>query len=253
MSRTLRATSRAVPSDLLPESLRPQPGHIRTIAHRGDSSSAPENTIAAFDAAVAAGCDLIEIDVRIAADGVPVIIHDGSALRTTGIAADVARTSSDTLRAADAGSWFGPGFAGARVPTLAEVAEWGAAHPDVGWLVEFKGGWSAAQMDGPVATIRRHGLAGRTILQGFETETVAAARDVAPDLPRALLVYRPEHLDGLRACRSSGPPAATRSASCPSRCPASRCDCGRPATASTRGPSTSPTNGVRRVSRAWTA
>jgi glycerophosphoryl diester phosphodiesterase len=193
----LRATSRAVPSDRLPESLRPQPGHIRTIAHRGDSSSAPENTVAAFDAAVAAGSDLIEIDVRIAADGVPVIIHDKSALRTAGIDADVALTSSDTLGAADAGSWFGPGFAGARVPTFAEVAEWGVAHPDVGWLVEFKGSWTAAQMDGPVATIRRHGLAGRTILQGFETKTVEAARDVAPDLPRALLVFRPGHLAGL--------------------------------------------------------
>jgi glycerophosphoryl diester phosphodiesterase len=197
MSRTLRATSRAVPSDLLPESLRPQPGHIRTIAHRGDSSSAPENTIAAFDAAVAAGADLIEIDVRLTADGVAVIIHDASALRTTGIDADVALTSSETLIAADAGSWFGPGFADARVPTLGDVAEWGAAHPDVGWLVEFKGSWTAAQMDGTVATIRRHGLAGRTILQGFEHETVEAARDVAPDLPRALLVFRPEHLDGL--------------------------------------------------------
>jgi glycerophosphoryl diester phosphodiesterase len=193
----VRATSRAVPSDRLPEVLRPQPGHIRTVAHRGDSSSAPENTIASFDAAVAAGSDLIEIDVRIAADGVPVVMHDASALRTAGIDADVAMTSSDALGAADAGSWFDPGFAGARVPTLAEVAEWGAAHPDVGWLVEFKGSWTAEQMAGPVATIRSHGLAGRTILQGFETETVAAARDVAPDLPRALLVFRPEHLDGL--------------------------------------------------------
>ena len=78
-----------------------------------------------------------------------------------------------------------------------DVAEWGAAHPDVGWLVEFKGSWTAAQMDGPVATLRRHGLAGRTILQSFEPATVEAARDVAPDLPRALLVYRREHLDGL--------------------------------------------------------
>lgn len=193
----MRATSRAVPSDRLPEALRPQPGRIRTIAHRGDSSSAPENTIAAFDAAVAAGADLIEIDVRIAADGVPVVIHDDSALRTAGIAADVALTGSDTLTAADAGSWFGPGFAGVHVPTFVEAAEWGAAHPDIGWLVEFKGPWTDAQMDVPVAAIRHHGLAGRTILQGFEPETVAAARDVAPDLPRALLVFSPEHVDGL--------------------------------------------------------
>jgi glycerophosphoryl diester phosphodiesterase len=83
------------------------------------------------------------------------------------------------------------------VPTFAEVAEWGAGHPDVGWLVEFKGPWTPAQLAGPVATIRRHGLTGRTILQGFEEETVAAARDVAPDLPRALLVHRPEAFDVL--------------------------------------------------------
>ncbi|GAA0904806.1 glycerophosphodiester phosphodiesterase [Pseudonocardia zijingensis] len=186
------------PSDRLPESLRPEPGRIRTIAHRGDSSSAPENTIPAFDAAVAAGSDLIEIDVRIASDGVPVIMHDRSALRTTGLDAEVALTSSTTLGIADAGSWFAAGFAGARVPTFDEVAEWGAAHPDVGWLVEFKGSWTAGQMAGPVATLRHHGMAGRTILQGFETETVEAARDVAPDLPRALLVHRPEHLHGLQ-------------------------------------------------------
>ena len=112
----MHATSRAVPSDRLPESLRPQPGHIRTIAHRGDSSSAPENTIAAFEAAVAAGSDLIEIDVRLAADGVPVIMHDATALRTAGIDAEVAATPSGALGAADAGSWFGPAFAGAAVP-----------------------------------------------------------------------------------------------------------------------------------------
>lgn len=188
-----------LPSDLLPEALRPQPGRIRTIAHRGDSSSAPENTIAAFDAAVAAGSDLIEIDVRLTADGAAAIVHDESALRTTGIDAPVAALDAVTLLAADAGGWFGPAFTGTRVPLIGDVAEWGAAHPDVGWLVELKGRWSAAQLAGPVAAIRRHGLAGRTILQSFEPATVAAARDVAPDLPRALLVYRAEDTAALLA------------------------------------------------------
>jgi glycerophosphoryl diester phosphodiesterase len=186
-----------LPSDLLPESLRPRPGHIRAIAHRGDSSSAPENTIAAFDAAVAAGSDLIEIDLRRTADGSAAVIHDQSALRTTGIDADVAAISACALGAADAGSWFGPGFTGARVPMFGEVAEWGAAHPDVGWLVELKGHWTAAELEGPVAAIRRHGLAGRAVLQSFEPDTVAAARDAAPDLPRSLLVYRREDPDAL--------------------------------------------------------
>jgi glycerophosphoryl diester phosphodiesterase len=141
--------------------------------------------------------DLIEIDVRRTADGVAAVIHDESALRTTGIDAPVAALDAATLGAADAGSWFGPGFAGARVPTFGEAAEWGASHREVGWLVEFKGGWTAAQLEGLVTTIRRHGLAGRTILQSFEPDTVAAARDVAPDLPRALLVHRLESPDTL--------------------------------------------------------
>jgi glycerophosphoryl diester phosphodiesterase len=192
----LRATSR-VPSDQLPEALRPQPGRIRAIAHRGDSSSAPENTIAAFDAAVAAGSDLIEIDVRMTADGEAAVVHDESALRTTGIDAPVAALDARTLQAADAGSWFGAAFTGARVPLFGDVAEWGAANPDVGWLVELKGRWTAAELRGPVDGIRRHGLAGRTILQSFEPETVAAARDVAPDLPRALLVHRREAPEAL--------------------------------------------------------
>ncbi|HYH30362.1 MAG TPA: glycerophosphodiester phosphodiesterase family protein [Pseudonocardia sp.] len=185
------------PSDLLPEALRPQHDRIRTIAHRGDSSSAPENTIEAFEAAIAAGSDLIEIDLRCTADGDAAVIHDASALRTTGIDAPVAALDAATLAAADAGSWFGPEFSGARVPMFGAVAEWAAGHPGVGWLVELKGRWSAAQLAGPVDAIRRHGLAERTILQGFEPETVAAAREAAPDLPRSLLVYRREHPDVL--------------------------------------------------------
>ncbi|OZM81005.1 glycerophosphodiester phosphodiesterase family protein [Pseudonocardia sp. MH-G8] len=196
------------PSDLLPEALRPQPGRIRTIAHRGDSTTAPENTLEAFAAAVAAGSDLIEIDLRCTADGEAAVIHDASALRTTGIDAPVSALTSAELGAADAGSWFGPEFAAARVPMFGAVAEWGTAHPDVGWLIELKGSWTAAQLAGPVGAIRRHGLAGRTILQGFEPETVAAARDAAPDLPRALLVLRREDpdllLERLRALGVAG-------------------------------------------------
>jgi glycerophosphoryl diester phosphodiesterase len=163
----LPAISRAAdPSDRLPEALRPRPGRIRTIAHRGDSASAPENTIEAFEAAVAAGSDLIEIDVRRTADGDAAVIHDESALRTTGIDAPVAELPAAVLGAADAGSWFAPAFAGARVPMLGEVAAWGATHPEVGWLVELKGRWTAAQLAGPVAAIRRHDISRALLVLG---------------------------------------------------------------------------------------
>jgi glycerophosphoryl diester phosphodiesterase len=185
------------PSDRLPEALRPQQGRIRTIAHRGDSSSAPENTIEAFEAAVAAGSDLIEVDVRRTADGEAAIIHDETALRTTGIDAPVAALDAARLAAADAGTWFGPGFSGARVPMFGDLAEWGAAHPDVGWLVELKGRWTADQLAGLVTAIRSYGLADRAILQGADPETVAASQEAAPDIARALLVNRCESLDAL--------------------------------------------------------
>jgi glycerophosphoryl diester phosphodiesterase len=194
----LRATSeQARPAARLPESLRPEPGRIRTIAHRGDSSSAPENTLEAFDAAVRSGSELIEIDVRRTADGEAVVMHDESARRTTGIDAPVAHLTARELVAADAGSWFGPGFGAARVPTLDTTADWGAAHPEIGWLVELKGRWTPEQLAGPVETLRARGLTGRTVLQGFDPDTVAAARDAAPDFARSLLVHRVESEDTL--------------------------------------------------------
>jgi glycerophosphoryl diester phosphodiesterase len=56
------------------------------IAHRGASGSAPENTIAAFERAVRQGADAIELDVRLTADGVPVVLHDATLDRTTEVA-----------------------------------------------------------------------------------------------------------------------------------------------------------------------
>jgi glycerophosphoryl diester phosphodiesterase len=55
------------------------------IGHRGASAVAPENTMAAFREAIAAGSDGIEFDVRLTRDGIPVIIHDNSLRRTTGL------------------------------------------------------------------------------------------------------------------------------------------------------------------------
>jgi glycerophosphoryl diester phosphodiesterase len=183
----------------MPPGLRPEPGRIRTIAHRGDSSAAPENTLAAFEAAVRAGADLIELDVRRTADGEAVVIHDASALRTTGLDARVAALTARELTAADAGSWFGPEFADARVPLLRTVGDFAAAHPEVGWLVELKGRWTPETLAGPVDELRARGLGERMVLQSFDADTVAAARDIAPDIARALLVFVVQDEDALHA------------------------------------------------------
>jgi glycerophosphoryl diester phosphodiesterase len=71
------------------------------IGHRGASAVAPENTTAAFEAAIAASADGIEFDVRLARDGVPVVIHDDTLYRTAGVRGRVADMSADQLNQFD--------------------------------------------------------------------------------------------------------------------------------------------------------
>jgi glycerophosphoryl diester phosphodiesterase len=91
------------------------------IAHRGASAAAPENTAAAFLAALDQGADMVEFDVRWSAEGVPVVIHDRTLERTTDGRGEVTALPLAVLQSLDAGSWFAPRFRGERVLTLAEA------------------------------------------------------------------------------------------------------------------------------------
>lgn len=93
------------------------------IAHRGASAVAPENTVAAFEAAIATGCDGIELDVRHTSEGRLVILHDKTLDRTTNGSGLVAEMPYQDLRKLDAGSWFAPQFANERVPLLCDILQ----------------------------------------------------------------------------------------------------------------------------------
>lgn len=101
------------------------------IAHRGDSSHAPENTFAAFRRAIEAGADGIELDVRLSRDGVAVVCHDSSLQRTGLIKGKVADFTAAELEKIDVGSWFNmrlpkkadPEFRNENVHTLAATLE----------------------------------------------------------------------------------------------------------------------------------
>ena len=88
------------------------------IAHRGASAHAPENTMAAFSVAWAAGTSWVEADIQPTADGVPVVLHDDDLDRTTSGAGPVRETTARSVAGLDAGRWFGAQFAGERVPEL---------------------------------------------------------------------------------------------------------------------------------------
>lgn len=93
------------------------------FAHRGASGYAPENTFAAFDAAVRLGAHGIETDVRLTEDGVLALLHDESLDRTTDGRGRIARMRWAEVERVDAGRWFAPEFAGERVPRLEAFLE----------------------------------------------------------------------------------------------------------------------------------
>jgi glycerophosphoryl diester phosphodiesterase len=92
-------------------------------AHRGASAVAPENTVAAFRAAREQGARWVELDVALLGDGTPVVIHDATLDRSTSARGSLGDIVAADLEAIDAGAWFGQGFAGERLPTLAQTLE----------------------------------------------------------------------------------------------------------------------------------
>ena len=96
---------------------------VLVIAHRGAAGRAPENTLAAFAAAIEDGADLLEIDVQETIDGEVVVIHDSDFMKIAGDPRKVWDVTYEETRAIDIGSWFSPEFGSERLPTLEEVLE----------------------------------------------------------------------------------------------------------------------------------
>ena len=106
------------------------------IAHRGASGSAPENTMAAFERAIADGADWIELDVQENADGTVVIAHDSDFMKLARVDLKVWNATDDDLREIDIGTWYGPEFSDQRVSTLRQVLE--RAKGELGVVIELK-------------------------------------------------------------------------------------------------------------------
>jgi len=144
------------------------------VGHRGNAAHAPENTMESFRQALAAGAECVELDVRLSADGVPVVMHDPTLDRTTDSTGAVASLSAEQLRAADAGARFtrdgGRTFPyrgkGLRVPTLEEVLTELAQVP---LLLEIK-----TPQVSPAArrVIERLGAEWRCVVESFDVRAI---------------------------------------------------------------------------------
>lgn len=164
--------------------LRRIPGDVpvTAIAHRGGpgGSGAPEGTIAAFEAAIAAGADALEFDVRVTSDGVLVVLHDDTVDRTTNGRGPVAAMTIDQVRALDAG-------AGATIPTVQEVVDLTAAT-GTALMPEIKDGPGQPEVVGALVDIlTATDSLDRTIVQAYEPEILDAIHGLEPRLETCLL------------------------------------------------------------------
>ncbi|KKB64274.1 hypothetical protein WM40_07315 [Robbsia andropogonis] len=159
-------------------------------AHRGGGTLAPENTLEAIDTGARLGHQMIEFDARCGADDIVFLLHDDHVERTTNGSGDASTMPWHRLQALDAGSWFDTRFSGARIPTLADVAERCLAlglHANV----EIKPGPGLERHTGQAVAreVLRHwkGSPAAPLLSSFSYEALAAAAEVAPQLPRGML------------------------------------------------------------------
>lgn len=157
------------------------------FAHRGASLYAPENTLSAFNLAIEQGAHGVELDVKLTADGVPVVIHDQTVDRTTNGHGKVNELTLDNLKQLDAGRLFSDKYPGVQIPTLDEVLE------DIGKriIVNIELTNYATPNDDlvprVVKIVQAHGLENQILFSSFLGRNLRIASVLCPQVPVAIL------------------------------------------------------------------
>ena len=183
---TDRTTERVTRWDFTPGSLTIP----LIIAHRGDVTNAPENTILAFKKALDLGADGIELDVRLTKDEKLVVFHDRRLERTSNGTGPVNHRTLDEVRRLDAGTWFDSEFGGQRIPTLDDVFESLPADflINVEMKVIMKGMRLIAHKVAEV--VRRHARWDATLVASFNPIALYELRKIEPRISRGYIWSR---------------------------------------------------------------
>ncbi len=162
----------------------------KLFAHRGGGTLAPENTLAGMRMAAAQKYQAVEFDVKLAACGTLIVMHDDTLDRTTNGRGEVAKTPYADIAKLDAGSWHSPQFSGEHVPTFDQLAQ---LCIELGLLcnVEIKPNPGQARETGEAVALackkiwddRKY----LPLLTSFSFDALAAAQSVAAEFPRGIL------------------------------------------------------------------
>ncbi|MBO0991722.1 glycerophosphodiester phosphodiesterase [Bacillus sp. SD088] len=163
-----------------------------SVAHRGASGYAPENTMAAFQKAVDHGMDYIELDIHLSKDDQLVIIHDDKVNRTTNGSGYVRNFTLEELKELDAGSKFNASFKGERIITLEELLD--TMLHQIGIIIEIKEPEANTGIEQILADlIEQYNNTNNVIIQSVNFESMKKMHELLPKIPVAVLVSRTEH------------------------------------------------------------
>lgn len=157
------------------------------IAHRGYSSKAPENTMAAFELALEAGAGGLELDVHLSKDGEVVVIHDEKVDRTTDKIGLVRDFTMAELKSFDAGSWFSPDFKGEQLPSLGQVLDL-VKGTNVLLNIETKTALGFERLNEQIAPlVDEYELWEQTIISSFNHYALVHFKQLRPQAQTAIL------------------------------------------------------------------
>lgn len=157
------------------------------IAHRGSSGSYPENTRLAFERAIEAGADMIEIDCQLSKDGHVVVFHDERLQRTTGAKGYVRGKTLQQLKKLDAGAWLKKSFKGEKILTLEEVMEIVAGKADLNLEIKQVSRGAVGIEIKILFILSHYDYLGRAIFSSFDYRSLGRVRELAPEARIGLL------------------------------------------------------------------
>jgi len=160
------------------------------IAHRGASAYYPENTMIAFEKAVEMGAEMIELDVMLSKDRVPIVFHDAKLNQHTNGSSYVKHYTLKELKELDAGSWFNPKFSNQEIPTLEEVLDF--ASGKIALNIEIKTEAVSNDIKNGIEEkvlqlVKEHGMQKHVLFSSFDYRAVRHFKKLDPNIPVALL------------------------------------------------------------------
>lgn len=161
------------------------------IAHRGASFYAPENTLPSFQKAIEMKADMIELDVTLSRDKIPMVIHDSKLQRTTNGRGLVQNFYERELRVLDAGEWFSPEFRGTVLPRLEDVLKWASKKTVLN--IEIKKEAVKKNPENGIVQLvhellKECEMTDQVIISSFSRLAVKRSWEVSPDIPTAYLM-----------------------------------------------------------------